>query len=382
MIAGVVYMFLTTVGTAYGFNIDILSLSGNRSFVLMSIVIIGAINVLLNGKILISGLLFRGGILSIYMFIMGYFTYSQHYDISFFVTCSVFWILIVISFYNINLTEEQLKVRGVILTIFLCLLSAIYLFGNLFHDVEESVFLINSIYYIVTATPFMYLCKNPILKTIAFLLTSGAFLISGKSICLVVLVCNCIFLYQSVVSGFNSSLYKKMLVLIFVTIAIIVGIGFIQQFISAGNIQEVFNDFFNEVQEGGNGRFAIYEIVLDAFSRSSPLNIIFGHGFYAVDNTIGFGTHNDFLMILYNYGIIGFVLYILFYFELFRCAKRLKNENSPFVTAYIVSICVFIILSMGSNIMNTQIQFLLLCVFWGMYSPKQRYQPKSQGDIA
>jgi len=370
LIGSICYLFLVTVGGAYGFNIDFLSLSSNRALVLVGVVGLGLLNVLFKGSLSYNKVILWGLVFSIYMFVIGFTTYSKHYDISFFVSCSVFWILIVLVLYNIMLTDEQLEIRAVILTVFLCALSLIYLLGNIFGEEEQSVLSINSIYYVVTAIPFLFLCKNPILQTVAFLLSSGAILMSGKSVCLIIWVFVCIAFYKSITLKTRVASHKTVFTIVFVLLALFFGWNFIRPYLSSNGFGEIFEAFFDELQEGGNGRFDIYGMTIDAFKELPLTAKLVGKGFYAIDHTIHTGTHNDFLMVLYNYGIIGLCLYITFFIQMIKSILISKRMNSPYYTAQIIAFVIFVVLSMASNIMNTQIQFLMLCVFWGFYLPK------------
>ena len=139
----------------------------------------------------------------------------------------------------------------------------------------------------------------------------------------------------------------------------------------------VFLELWDELTSGGNGRASIYASAWRAFLEANILRQIIGHGFNTVNQAINIGTHNDFLMVLYNYGMIGFALYLFFWVCLIQGFFQLKRESSTFTLAYEASLIVFFCISMASNVLNTQIQFLLLCMFWGICSPGTRLRHQS-----
>lgn len=143
----------------------------------------------------------------------------------------------------------------------------------------------------------------------------------------------------------------------------------IKNYTDANSFGGIFLSVIDEANTGGNGRFEIYTKTISEYSHLSIFKQIFGCGFNAINNAINIGTHNDFLMVLYNYGFVGFVIYITFFVQLVRDFLCLYREKSKYTFAFAVSLIVFFCVSMASNVLNTQIQFLLLCLFWGMTMP-------------
>lgn len=78
------------------------------------------------------------------------------------------------------------------------------------------------------------------------------------------------------------------------------------------DFQIVANRFSQMQDDGGSGRDKIYKKLLDEFELSGVVNLSFGHGFSAVEEVLGLPAHNDFLEILYDFGLIPFMVYLLF----------------------------------------------------------------------
>ena len=80
----------------------------------------------------------------------------------------------------------------------------------------------------------------------------------------------------------------------------------------------IFKRFSNLEESGGNGRADIWGMVLASFSSQSYFKIFGGNGSEGVLNLCGTTSHNDFLEYLYDYGIIGSTILVIFYLTLLR----------------------------------------------------------------
>lgn len=128
-----------------------------------------------------------------------------------------------------------------------------------------------------------------------------------------------------------------------VLLSLAVSVGLFFMFTS-----EVFNLIFTRFSDGditGNGRVGIWEHKLNSFSMEGVMSMFFGLG-----HTIGrefdltgmiqtTGFHNDFLAFLVCYGIVGFVLFLVFFFFPVRFMSK-KNPNKPTVIAAMVGLFV------------------------------------------
>ena len=106
--------------------------------------------------------------------------------------------------------------------------------------------------------------------------------------------------------------------------AIITGYYIIHDFI--GSVVERFSGLESDQ---GSGRTMIYSQVLSGLSQSDFFHLIFGHGYKSV-KTITMGNvmaHNDILELLYDFGLIGAVIYFLFILSLFKNAIRHRKEK-------------------------------------------------------
>lgn len=137
-------------------------------------------------------------------------------------------------------------------------------------------------------------------------------------------------------------------------------------------IADVITRFENLKEDGGNGRIDIYEDVIDAFKVQPTINRIFGSGFLSVQNTLfsnyGYAdyisAHNDFLEVLFDYGWIGFILYVSLHILLIRRCIILYKSRSELFTPYMISYYLFLVMSSVSHLIIYPSYFLILVAFW------------------
>ncbi|MGN0811932.1 MAG: O-antigen ligase family protein [Candidatus Coproplasma sp.] len=118
---------------------------------------------------------------------------------------------------------------------------------------------------------------------------------------------------------------------------------------------DIIERFLNISDDGGSGRDLIWELVIDDFNQSSLNEKIFGHGYHTVMQVTGSSiidrevlAHNDYLEILYDYGIIGLVLcaswLVSILIKYFVSLKK-KEKNVPILSYIVVCLLVLTIFS-------------------------------------
>lgn len=378
LIIAIGYMYIVTMASSFGINIAAFGIATHRAQLLIMVTLIGTICVI-RGKVLrVNSALKVGGFLMLYMFFCGF---GRSGNWTAWISCSVMWYFIILIIYNMDFSNADIGKIAPILWGIAVGLSIIYIYGSLNTYTIISVASFNSIYYVLCAVPFIFLISKIKWEIIGLFIVTATVLISGKGTCLLALA---IIWILFVIKRLNLKKVSVSKLIVRVGLAIFLIVAFVSFFQTQTNIQvaEIIKDTWLELNGGGNGRSSIYAMAWNEFLKSDIWRQFVGHGYNWIDSTLKIGTHNDFLMILCNYGLIGFVGYIFFWYYLIRNIFELKKMESDFLMAYEVSIIVFFAVSMGSNVINTQIQFLLLCVLWGICSPHQcRNNIKSEVDI-
>lgn len=117
--------------------------------------------------------------------------------------------------------------------------------------------------------------------------------------------------------------------------------------------------------DGGSGRMDIYRSVLYQYANSNIFNLLLGHGYMAVLNSqVQFSAHNDFLEVLYNYGLITLCVYVAVHLSLVFFSIKLIREKSKLAAPFAMSYVQFLVFSMVSHVFYYAF-FILFAMFWG-----------------
>ena len=119
---------------------------------------------------------------------------------------------------------------------------------------------------------------------------------------------------------------------------------------------------------GGPRRMDIWKHTAGMLAESSPMELIFGHGFNAVYHLseLKLSAHSDLLEVLYDYGILGFVCCMGFCLYLVCRFRYILQNKTHFAAAYAVSIVLLGCMIPVSHLIIYPTYFLFLCVFWGV----------------
>lgn len=146
----------------------------------------------------------------------------------------------------------------------------------------------------------------------------------------------------------NASLREKWKKYMYLFIAICIGSGAVLYLENRAGL-EIFDRFSKLSTDGGSGRDIIWAITLQAFKMSNIREKILGHGFQSVYYRLkpgGFSrfSHNSYIEYLYDYGIIGLSLLVLFVLSLIIIEIKFireKNKYAP-VMGMLLIITIFL----------------------------------------
>ena len=237
-----------------------------------------------------------------------------------------------------NKNDESINLWTFLLTLPIYYISYRYL----------SVFFVDpdSLFFVIILFPLVFCFKKDTYRIITFVLVGIICAFSAKrstliaySISLVLLLLQYSFFNRNRKSSFKS-------------IGIFAGILIALYWLLTDN-SEILNKILFRFQEmnddGGSGRTDLYDILLSSFENSSLWNQMFGHGYRSAISVLnGVPAHNDFLEILYDFGIVPLVVYviILLKFVCF-CVHSLKQQSLSSGTLMLTA-SVFNIVVLGS----------------------------------
>lgn len=238
--------------------------------------------------------------------------------------------------------------------------------GKIFQQNEMKIGLetsSNAIYCLVTIVPFILLLKNKGLGFTLLLITFVCTVFSNKRGAAIIIALILIPAMNNFLSMIKRKGIRNLLV-------VLIGVIFVISFFYIGNyyVGGRLIERFNDVEEtGGSGRLWIWTDVLNEYQESSLLEQLFGHGHCAVAGLgLAAAAHNDFLEVLYDYGILGLMIYIAIHVSLIKKTIKLRKSNNQLFFPYVSMCLIFVTMSMVSILIIQQRYLVYMAVFWGM----------------
>lgn len=281
-----------------------------------------------------------------------------------------FIILPLFLFYFTNNCTQYAKNNNIIIwamTIVAILLSAYFLtnyFSNIFYNKESQS---NASYTILYLLPFMLCHKKKLFQILSIGLVLIVVMYSmkrGGFLALLGAVGIYLFISQIVIKNGKFNLVS--IVILFIAA---IGLYYIITYMNDVILEGILFNRFENISEG-SGRLEIYAYYWNMFTKSDIVSLLFGRGWDgSIRNaSIGLTCHNDFLEVLINFGIIGFLCYISFIASLIKmCLKMIKNKH-VYAPAMGASLGMFFVNSTVSHIIVYPMYFIEYCLFWGFIS--------------
>ena len=215
----------------------------------------------------------------------------------------------------------------------------------------------NSIYYVLMAIPFIFLINNKFHVLLFSILPLWAFIESQKTTCILTGIVMLLYYFYSTLKAMG--IMRKSVLLLVVSVSIFL-------IFQNTDFSETFLNIKDDIDSGGNGRSELALQIIDIlYNDSSAFELLLGHGANSIVGHIGLGAHNDFLETLFNFGIIGLILYLSFWRHLIKNIYKFQFNNN-LKKAYIISLITFFFASAASKLLETQVQMLLPAILWGI----------------
>ena len=303
---------------------------------------------------------------------IGSYSYFQYLNYS---VCAFFATLSAYSF-TVSSNDNELKFIKICTIIIFCV--GIIRF---FHSYSLTISLStnnqsNAFYYILMPLPLVFLLNKQKVNFVFFIICSILCILSAKRSALVAIVLiSLTFLYNSY------KLFSKWHLLLIVISVLLLSSYVINNEEFLHRLLRVV-DRMNQINDdGGSGRVGI---IVDFFEHDINYilhypEILIGNGFesYSIyHNRVYSAAHNDFLEILFAYGLIGLILLFCFFVYIFnRVLWSFKNENRKYMLPCSTAFILFIVFSSVANnfyfFFNSLPLFLYLGVSEAIFDERQ-----------
>lgn len=143
----------------------------------------------------------------------------------------------------------------------------------------------------------------------------------------------------------------------------------------------IFARLENLQEDGGSGRNEIYSTIWNEYKNSSFLDKLIGHGMFSTNSLTGFDAHDDFLEVLYDYGIFALICLVWFYICLIKKSINMLRSRSPYAAAFSASIVLGLFLSLFSYMLVYYTYVTGLVAFWGYCLALEKERLSSSKEI-
>ena len=199
-------------------------------------------------------------------------------------------------------------------------------------------------------TGIMLLSKKKVFPLALFLVIVGT-LICGKRSAILATSAATLPLLIYMLTNKKVKLTRRILFIVLIVIGAFVALRYFSFYIDAA-----IERFESIEEDEGSGRGWIYEEYLNQFLISKPIHQVFGHGLFAGTRPLSsqyafthVAAHNDWLEILFDFGLIGVCTYaLIFFLVLIVIIKNLKNRN-----IYFYMLCMSFIIWMVESILSS-----------------------------
>lgn len=288
-------------------------------------------------------------------------------------------LLFVSVFWTVYIATEQFGRKGCsgIIVFSYVVIAIVYFLAIITRKKIEG----NVVYYLLMFLPLTSMIESNLLRKVLYLLQGFVVLVSNKRTALIAFVCYCLcfeWMNDNKITG-RKKVYKG---IAYILIAIILYIVF-PTVCQKLNIT-VFNELemSNITEDGGSNRLFIYGQLWMTQKNSGLLHWGIGSGYNSVllskictDGVLGdfVSAHNDFLEVLYDYGVIGLATYICFFACIIRKAVKMKRDQYIYSASFISSILMVLVISMTSHLVIYLNYYAVIFVFWALCLADYRY---------
>lgn len=223
--------------------------------------------------------------------------------------------------------------------------------------VELNTFTTNSSYFLLFLLPIVFCLKKNTIKYIFAVLISVAVFLSSKRGGIIALGLAWFMYFFGSFEGSLKHGFSRILFVVFFSFVLYYSFNLVNSY-----GEDFLTTRFERMNESkGSNRIEIYENTINMIMSSSISSIILGHGWNTVlrDSSFALSAHNDFLEIIYDFGIIVFILYILIYVRLFKRLFFMRRSKSEYTRQFASAIAIFTVISLVSHIVIYTTMLLL-----------------------
>lgn len=369
LISSLLYLFVSYMLSIYGMNSSLFKMEYSNA-IMFSMLLIAFFSLqgsLLN-KIKLPAVIWTAtgfAFFSAFSTLINYGTQQQNILIPITIQ-SFWWSILIISFGAFKKNNNDKFLSRTILIFFLVIFILYFQYAmNINSHSIVTPSMASSIYYVLLFLPFIMMLEIASIRNICILLISFTTFLSLKRTAFLALL-GSLFVYF-IVDYFvsNKKISKKFYLISSLFLVLLISI-YMYNFILEKYNLDIMLRFQRLDTDGGSGRDTIYQIVWNEIRTFDIKSLIIGRGFNGVELTskVELSAHNDFLEVLYDYGLLGLSLYLAMLFNIIKYNIFLIKTKSKSAGAFSASLAIFLVMSMFSHLIIYPTYFMLIVTFW------------------
>lgn len=257
-------------------------------------------------------------------------------------------VMVLLAFFSIG-RKADLKQYSWILWSCFVIISLLFFRGmQSFRSDAVRIGATSDVYYIVGLLPIILINTVKRYKIVPFLIAFACILMSNKRGAFFILAAMMV-IYYILPSGTNKR--SNNLVGRFVLVSIVLAVAyFFMIWMTSIYDFNMLNRMEQIEEDGGSGRWDRWVFLVSKFFGSnSIIRLMFGYGSGAVLDLLSGGhAHNDFVELLFDYGIVALILYIVFYVAMIREGLSMYKRGYSYTREYFCSVAIAIGMSLYS----------------------------------
>lgn len=191
------------------------------------------------------------------------------------------------------------------------------------------------VYYSLGLLPLAFIYVKKYFRFVPILLVALALILTGKRAGILALIgmILCLYLLNTKEENIRDSI-KKIIILLVIGMAIYYCLLYFDDLFHLKLIARLEN----MGEDGGSGRITRWIRTWDAIKGSNMFTIMFGHGWKSVSDLLGGHAHNDFMEILYEFGLFAAALYVSFYISLIVKLRQMMRSHYRYAPEFAASL--------------------------------------------
>lgn len=218
----------------------------------------------------------------------------------------------------------------------------------------------NLVFWSLCSFPFVFLIPKRWAQLILFGVLFIIVVITGKRSVLISILAIALIWFFSQRKENTHKFRSFIITILFVSASLYVSSHYLGAFSDF-----LFGKMGDIVEDQGSGRLPLYRDVLNSMDSFNIFDWLFGRGMGSITLSGHTNAHNDALQMLYEYGIIGLVLYIIMFVKLFKRCRTVRSVDDNLFLGYVSCFVIFVVLGMVSNLVVFFSYFTFLCMYWG-----------------